>query len=532
MTRQIRLLTKLSLYGMFGFNEFRHTKDKKKKLGYCLMGVLWALLILMMAAYVGAASYGFVIIGMGYFVPAVLALVVSLVAFFFTIAKAGPVLFDQRAYEKQVALPVTAKSIIASRFLSMYLTDMLLGVAVMLPGMVVYGMLEKPGFTFYLYGAIVVLFLPLLPLTAASVAGALIAGIAGRWKRKNLVSILLTMIFLCVFLVGSMGMSRMGEDELIVMMEGMAQQLGNRIGSAYPPALWISEAMVSGKAAALVLFLGVSLGCFLIFLEILGHFYGHVCGLLSAREARGNYRMESLRARPVIRSLLEREWRRYFSSSIYVVNTLTGEVMMVLLAIGVAMAGKDSVDKMLGLPGVAERALPVLLGAFPVLMPLTACSLSMEGKSWWMMQTLPVSRRDMIRSKVALQLIVTLPFYLASEAILIAALRPGWTETISLLAVPAAYILFGARTGIAVNERFPVFDWDSEIKVVKQGASVFLMMVIGLVSAAAPIIALFILWELPAYAVYGIVVILLLLLTGLMELGGRKREPCGPYRLD
>lgn len=238
MTRQIRLLTKLSLYGMFGFNEFRHTKDKKKKLGYCLMGVLWALLILMMAAYVGAASYGFVIIGMGYFVPAVLALVVSLVAFFFTIAKAGPVLFDQRAYEKQVALPVTAKSIIASRFLSMYLTDMLLGVAVMLPGMVVYGMLEKPGFTFYLYGAIVVLFLPLLPLTAASVAGALIAGIAGRWKRKNLVSILLTMIFLCVFLVGSMGMSRMGEDELIVMMEGMAQQLGNRIGSAYPPALW------------------------------------------------------------------------------------------------------------------------------------------------------------------------------------------------------------------------------------------------------------------------------------------------------
>ena len=34
MTRQIRLLTKLSLYGMFGFNEFRHTKDKKKKLGY------------------------------------------------------------------------------------------------------------------------------------------------------------------------------------------------------------------------------------------------------------------------------------------------------------------------------------------------------------------------------------------------------------------------------------------------------------------------------------------------------------------
>ena len=31
MTRQIRLLTKLSLYGMFGLNELRHTKDTRKK---------------------------------------------------------------------------------------------------------------------------------------------------------------------------------------------------------------------------------------------------------------------------------------------------------------------------------------------------------------------------------------------------------------------------------------------------------------------------------------------------------------------
>ena len=97
MTRQIRLLTKLSLYGMFGFNEFRHTKDGKKKLRFCLMGVLWALLILMLAGYVGLTSYGFVVIGMGYFVPAVLGTLVSLVTFFFTVMKAGPVLFDQRA---------------------------------------------------------------------------------------------------------------------------------------------------------------------------------------------------------------------------------------------------------------------------------------------------------------------------------------------------------------------------------------------------------------------------------------------------
>ncbi len=529
MTRQIRLLTKLSLYGMFGFNEFRHTRDGKKKLRFCLMGALWVLLILMLAGYVGLTSYGLTSIGMGYFVPAVLGMLVSLVTFFFTMTKAGPMLFDQRSYEKQVALPVEAKSIIVSRFLSMYLTDMMLGLVVMLPGMAVYGVAERPGLTFYLYGFFVILFLPLLPLTAASVVGALIAGIAGRWKRGNLASILLTMIFMCVVLVGSMSLGRLDESQLGAMMEEMALQMERQIGRLYPPAIWISEAMVSGKAAGLLLFLGVSLGCFLIFLEILGRFYGRVCQMLSAREARGNYQMERLQAKSVMRSLVEREGRRYFASSVYVVNTLTGELMMVLLAVGVALAGREAVDQLLGLPGAVDRTLPVLLGAMPVMMPLTACSLSMEGKSWWMTQTLPVTRRELIWGKVTLQLIVALPFYLVSEAALIVALRPGLPEAVCLLAVPAAYILFGARAGIAVNEKFPVFDWDSEVKVVKQGASAFVMVVIGLVSAAVPIIALFVL-EGMAVFVYGATVGALLLLTWLLDLGGKK--PCPPYRLD
>ena len=45
MMRQIRLLTKVSMQGMFGLNEFRYTKDRSKKVRYCLMGLLWLLLL-------------------------------------------------------------------------------------------------------------------------------------------------------------------------------------------------------------------------------------------------------------------------------------------------------------------------------------------------------------------------------------------------------------------------------------------------------------------------------------------------------
>ena len=133
MTRQIRLLTKLSLYGMFGLNEFRHTKDARKKRRYYLFGILWAFLIVMLAGYVCALSYGLITMGLGKLVPAVLSVSVSLLIFFFTIFKAGPVLFDRKAYEKQIAMPVTVRAIIVSRFLSMYITSMLLGFLVLLP---------------------------------------------------------------------------------------------------------------------------------------------------------------------------------------------------------------------------------------------------------------------------------------------------------------------------------------------------------------------------------------------------------------
>lgn len=212
--KQIRLLTKISLCNLCGINEFRFTKDKKKKTRYCMMAVLWCILILLLISYVCSFSFGLCYLNMGNLVPAVLSMIVSIIVFLFTMFKTGPVLFDRRAYERQIALPVIVRSLIVSRFLTMYITNMLLGLLVMLPGMIMYGILKRPAVTFYLYGLIASLFLPLLPLTAASVFGAFITGISSRFKKKNLAVIVLSMLFVCAIMFGSLRMSRMDETQL------------------------------------------------------------------------------------------------------------------------------------------------------------------------------------------------------------------------------------------------------------------------------------------------------------------------------
>ncbi|MCI9336317.1 MAG: hypothetical protein HFH93_02065 [Lachnospiraceae bacterium] len=493
MTRQIRLLTNLSLRGLFGINEFLHTKDRRRKIRGCLMGVLWIFLILMVAGYVCILSYGLLAQGLGEFVPAVLGMAVAALVFFFTVFKAGAVLFDRRAYEKEIPLPVTVRAVILSRFLSMYVTDMLLGMVVMLPGMALYGIMERPGIVFYVYGIVAVVFLPLLPLTAASVVGAVIAGITVRWRRKNFVGIFLTLAFVCAVMVGSMQMSVMEESQLEAMMQNVALQLEGQIRGLYPPAMWMAEAMAGGSFGKLALFLGVSLGTFAAFLEILRPFYEKICTLLAANGARGNYRMKELHARSAVGSLMEREWRRYFSSTVYVTNTLVGQILMVFLAVGILAVGKDGIGALLGIPGITDRMLPVALGLLPGMMPLTACSVSMEGRQWWILQTLPVSRREMIRSKVGLNLLITAPFYVVSEVLMFIALKPGWTQALSLLAVPAAYCVFSARVGLAINEKMPVFDWENETRVVKQSASSMITMLVDMAAGVAAI------WVLAAF---------------------------------
>ena len=525
MTRQISLLTKLSLRGLFGLNEFFYTKDRRKKMKGCLMGVMWVFLIGMLAVYVGMLSYGLLALGLGDFVPAVLGMAVAALVFFFTVFKAGAVLFDRRAFEKEIPLPVTVRAVIFSRFLSMYVTDMLLGMLVMLPGMALYGIMERPGLAFYGYGIVAVIFLPLLPMTAASIAGALIAGVTARWRKKNLAGILLTLVFVCAILAGSMRMSVMEESQLIEMMQDMALQLERQIRGIYPPALWMAEAMARGSIGKLALFLGVSVGTFAAFLEILRPFYRKICMLLGANEAKGNYRMKELHARSVLGSLIEREWRRYVSSTVYVTNTLVGQILMVFLAGAVLVIGKDGIGALIGIPGITDRMLPVVLGVLPGMMPMTACAVSMEGRQWWMMQTLPVSRREMVWSKVALNLIVTAPFYVVSEVLLFIALRPGWTKMLSLIAVPAAYCVFSARAGLAINERMPVFDWENETRVVKQSASSMLSMLTDMAAGLIPIVVLAAFPAVPDIWIHAAVVCVLLGAVWIMDLPGGERLP-------
>ena len=146
MLHQIKCLTAIQLCNICGLNIVRHGKDKSKRMRFIGMGIVYVILMLALFGYISAFTIGMVSLGIGEVVPYYLYMIVSLVILCFSFFKAANIIFQINTYEIQISLPVSKAAIVTSRFLTMYVTDLLISMAVIIPGGILYGILMKPSF--------------------------------------------------------------------------------------------------------------------------------------------------------------------------------------------------------------------------------------------------------------------------------------------------------------------------------------------------------------------------------------------------
>ena len=152
MLTQIKILTKLELCNLYGRNVFRFSKDRKARKKSLGLLAIWVLLLALLVFYVGGLAYGLICLGLEAVVPAYLITISSVLIFVFGMLKAGGIIFRKEGYDILCALPLSKGAVAISRLLSMYVEELLLALAVLLPGMAVYAWNLRPGVGFYLTG--------------------------------------------------------------------------------------------------------------------------------------------------------------------------------------------------------------------------------------------------------------------------------------------------------------------------------------------------------------------------------------------
>ena len=486
MLREIKLLLRVQMCNLFGLNEARYGKKGKQRGARIGLMFAMALVTLVLCGYVAGLCYALCAIGAGKAIPMLLALVCGVVVLMLTMFRVGPVIFDLHSYEQLIALPLHPTSIVISRFLRMYLSNAAMALAVLLPGTVVAGVMLHPGIGYCIMMLLGALVLPLIPMTIATLLGALVYAISARMRRRSLAVIVLTLMMTLLLIAGSMMLSAMGDmDDARVL--GLIASLVSRIGSFYPPAQWFGLCVAVGSIAGYGALTAGSLAFFALVTGIIGANFHRICAALSARATRGRYAMSAQRSRSPFAALFLRELRRYAASPVYVMNTLIGGLMAVLLGVGalVVVGRMPLLRTMLSEMG-ALPAIPFVVAFLFVIAPSTSCTISLEGRQWWQIKCLPVSDRHILNAKFALYLALTLPCWAVTAALLAIALRPSGLELAWLLLVPLAYILFSGALGMRMNLAMPSFNWENENQPVKQSRPVGFTMLIGFAASALP----------------------------------------------
>lgn len=471
MLAQIKILTKLELCNLCGYNILRHTRDRKWKHRFFLMAGVWVLVTAMIFFYVGGLSYGFIQLGLSEVIPAYLITLASLFVFVFGIFKSGSMIFKPEGYDMICSLPVSKTAIVISRFLRMYAADVTVTAGIMFPGFLVYAVLLKPAVSFYILAIFGVLFVPLLPMAAAVFLGALITGISSRMKHKSLVSSGLSILLVLVFMLASSQSYRLEGSVNVEMLKDMSATIFTILRKVYVPAVWFGSAMETGNIAVWFACVGLFLVVAIAVLSLVSVSFHGISRRLYGISAKHNYKMEQLEKDAVLVSLCKREFKRYFSSSVYVVNTIVGPIMGTVFSSAVFFVGTDFITEEIPIAVDIPGLMPFVLSAVLGMMTTTSTSISMEGKTWWIVKSLPLSTKTILDAKILMNLLLMLPFYLVSEGFLILALKPDAADLLMLILIPLSTILFSCVYGITINLHFPVFDWESETSVVKQSAS-------------------------------------------------------------
>lgn len=518
--RSLWSLTRLQLLGWFGLNKALHTKvpGQRRKNIFAAAGGLFLVVYFTGISYVYSDQVGraFETVDALPLLPGLMMATASLVTLMTTIYKVNGALFSFRDYDMIMALPVKTSVVVASRMMALYLLNLAFVLMVMLPAAVVYGLRAQPEPLFYARLAVSLLTLPFVPIVAATAIGILIHLVSARFRYKNLLNIVLSAAAVLAFMVGSSTLSTEGVNLL-----NITETLTDLINQIYPMAGFYVNGVVLGETAAFLAYMLLSLGLFAAFSALVGARFKRIHTRLTTAAVRRRFVMgeHAQTGASPLRAFYQKELRRYFASPIYVLNTAFGIVLYTAMSVALMFFRPDAIGQLLEMPYFADyinRMAPLMASTFMALSSTTACSISLEGRSLWLAKSAPVKAMTVFKSKLAVNLTVTLPAVFINGLLLMGALKTSFADSLLLLTLPAAYALFISLAGLVVNLRYPLFDWMTETQPVKQSAATLITLLIGIGSVAGPLTLVIKYPELNAHWVsLGVLGMLLLLSAGL-----------------
>ena len=488
MINRYLLLLKMQLYNLSGINRILHSRSKKEKQRSMALVGLAILIIVLIIVYSTIISMSIASMGAVNILPTISALICSLITLILTFLKSSGVLIGLRDYDMVMSLPVKNSEVVLSRLTMVYLTNLSISIIVVLPAVVIFGINAETGISGNIMFLLSFFFLPVIPMIISLGFGVLISAVSFRSKHKNILSLVLSTLIVLLIVAASAKAQNMNTDEIL----NIGSLLSKMASKLYPPAALISKAVEQQNWLYFLAFVGMSVFISGVFVGTVTYFYQKM-NTAAFNYSAAKFKGKILQVSSPLKAMYKREFERYFSCTIYALNSTIGMVLLLVVALLLLFISPEALEQQSSIAGLSQmlrQVLPLVVAVFVTMTSTASASLSLEGKNRWIMCSVPVRAIDIFNSKIAVNLTVICPFVLISVVLLGFKMRVSLKQAVLLCIIPTVYACFISVLGMYMNMKFPKYDWTSEYYAVKGGAiSVLATMGAGMLSSLIPLSA-------------------------------------------
>ena len=443
--------------------------------GYTILYAFLALLFLF-AVFSMAVGLGMLLIPAGaagsYFG---LFMIISLsVIFIFSIFETKAELFDCKDNELLLSLPISTGAIVISRIFTVLIYNYLIEAILIIPVCAVY--LIFGGSILGVIGSLIVaLLIPLLATALASGVGYVVALVARRMKHKTLVTTILSALFMGAyfFFCFGIGFFEGSGGEIEQTPEDIEALVSRLKGFSF-----IGEAQLLSPIPLLILVLVTALVCFVAYYFISKNYIKIITDTRGVEKRV--YVEKKSEKKSALHAIVRKELAKITSSSTLLLNAGSGVIFLVLLTVLIILEG-DTVGLVLTeLTGIstdtglmiAPIVASVMIMSLSMIM-FSASSISLEGKSLWILKSIPVSSRDIIVGKAIPNIVISSILGAISGVVISIFTGFNIVACVFYILIPITASVAFSFMGIVLNVMKPKLDFTNEAQVVKQSLPVF-----------------------------------------------------------
>ncbi len=405
--------------------------------------------------------------GAGWLYFAITGVIAILLGIFGSVFSTYTGLYLAKDNDLLLSLPIPVKYIMLSRLLSVYLMGLMYAAVAIVPAVVVY-LVTVPFSVKALIGCLVLLILiSVFVLTLSCLLGWVVAKISVKLKNKSFVTVLISLAFIGLYYFCYFKAMNIIRD-LIANIAVYGPAIREKAYGVY-----LFGSVGEGNLLAIAVCTAVVALLFGLMWRLLGHTFLSLATATGSTE-KIRYVARREKQRSAASALLRKEFGRLRSNANYILNCALGTLLLPIIGVAFLVKGPFLAEMLHDVFG-SDAATVLVCTALCMACSMNdtvASSVSLEGKNIWIPRSLPVEPWQVLRAKLRVQLLLTMPLLLFASLCAAIAMRPSALELLALILLPQALVLFMALLELTLDLKRANLGWTNELAPIKQSFQV------------------------------------------------------------